>query len=336
MSNPENTAMPCPAWVVPITETDLADQVGRNEGVILRITESIGFDLDIWAKSPNRVPNRYPGLKGVALENMRKSIEAEGVKACVVLDKSTLQVVDGHNRLLCLLDVRKRGIPASFSGFDLRMFQSTAAIADYQDVVGNIVRRLTSRQRQEKIRDAIIRHPDWADGKIALLFGITPETVGNQSRVIESENKVVRPNRRLAANGNWIEVEAIGHSIPEVKKPDAPTENVEDQIIQKLFDAWIGKRGVFVADSKIIADIMVKEDIALPTGEKLQGMNAEAAARKVGAWLKNALAGKVVGGYRLYAFQTAPTKLVYQLIPIKLWIDDIGGPTPESCSEQAE
>jgi hypothetical protein len=180
-------------------------QMEANKGFLLPIDEQHVFDLAAWIKSPHKRKNRYPELDKIQQQALLDSIVANGVEKQVDINDLTFEVHDGNQRLTQLHKARSTNDSVIFRGFTLWPLNSEAECCDFEDRRAFLNRKPTQEQTREKIREAIRRHPDWADNRIAGLFQVAADTVTRVSKELEREENLTRPAKRLSSNGKLID-----------------------------------------------------------------------------------------------------------------------------------
>lgn len=142
-----------------------------------------------------RLGARLPQLSHDEFEALKESIHEYGQLVPVVKSKQG-SVIDGRHRLRACeeLGVRPWVVESDVGGFDGDLRE--------HELAANVVRRhLTATQRRVAIEAEVIHDHQRSDRSIALLFGVSPTTVGKARSDLEARGKVSRMDTRVGADG---------------------------------------------------------------------------------------------------------------------------------------
>jgi ParB-like chromosome segregation protein Spo0J len=116
-----------------------------------------------------RSPRRGP----VRAEHVEALMAAKGAWPPLLVQDRSLAVIDGHHRLAA---ARALGMPAVWVIY----FDGDDGAAELEAVRRNIAHglTLTLAERKQAAQRVVVRFPDWSDGRIAELCGLSPKTVG--------------------------------------------------------------------------------------------------------------------------------------------------------------
>ncbi|MGA3354795.1 MAG: DNA methyltransferase [Acidimicrobiales bacterium] len=129
------------------------------------------MSADRWQLLPDLGAEEFAALKA--------SIAESGVLIPVTYDAETNEVVDGHQRLRAVAELRAEGTPVPEPMKQLRHFGSDEERIAFV-VSSNVQRRkLSSAQRRDLVAEALRRLPSLSDRRLALMSGVDGKTVAS-------------------------------------------------------------------------------------------------------------------------------------------------------------
>jgi ParB-like chromosome segregation protein Spo0J len=118
-----------------------------------------------------------PDLSAEEFAALKASIAESGVLIPVTYDAETNEVVDGHQRLRAVAELRAKGTVVPEPMKQLRHFGSDEERIAFV-VSSNVQRRkLSSAQRRDLVAEALRRLPSLSDRRLALMSGVDGKTV---------------------------------------------------------------------------------------------------------------------------------------------------------------
>jgi site-specific DNA-methyltransferase (adenine-specific) len=142
-----------------------------------------------------------PDLGGEEFAALKASIAENGVLIPVTYDAETNEVVDGHQRLRAVAELRTEGTPVPEPLKQLRHFGSDEERIAFV-VTSNVQRRkLSSAQRRDLVAEALRRLPSLSDRRLALMSGVDGKTVAAVRDELEGRAEIPHVETRADTLG---------------------------------------------------------------------------------------------------------------------------------------
>lgn len=166
---------------------ELAGELGLTTKTVREAMDELKLEL-----SAQRAGATLPELSQAEYEGLRDSIAEFGQLVPIVRVNGA--IVDGHHRERACLELGRRPWYVESGREDYT--------AHELELVTNVVRRhLTTAQRRQAVEAELVHDPTRSDRSIAVLFGMSPTTVGGIRAGLEQRGKVSRLDRRQTAQG---------------------------------------------------------------------------------------------------------------------------------------
>jgi len=135
-----------------------------------------------------------PSLTLQEYSELKDSIAKNGVLVAVEYDEDG-NIIDGHHRVQACLDLGISDWPKI-----VKVGMTEQQKRDYALTVNIIHRHLTQAQRQELIRQQLIRTPDKSDRQIAVGLRVSHHAVGTQRQELESTGQIAQLETSIGAD----------------------------------------------------------------------------------------------------------------------------------------
>lgn len=175
-----STIPEAPSAANPVTRRTRGSNVRRASGVMVPIKSIVVADS--------------PRLAGISVEHARALAEVETALPPIIVQRATMQVLDGMHRLHAATLRGQEAIEVVF-------FEGKSADAFVVAVQANVEHGLPlSRADRNTAAARIVRsHPQWSDRMIASIAGLSPKTVG--SIRLRSSDELPQSSVRLGRDG---------------------------------------------------------------------------------------------------------------------------------------
>jgi len=285
-----------PSWIKRIadfSDIELA-QLG-DQYPLLRIDDDLAFDVMAWRDAAPWTANAIQPRVGGKLRILRDELLSRGMQDRPVIDVADGWVADGNSRLIAYDDARRDGNNVGFPGFDVRRFANAIERHEYQVACAVVHRQLATKERKRLVRAGITHHPDWTDNRLAILYGLSQDTVTRISDEMVSNREISnRPSIRIDAAGREIDVTKL--------KQKQKKGHLEHHLLP-LIAAWHesrGGHGTTSAELLAIAETAGIDLVAL--GACKPEHDGTARLKAVTAWLGRQasvpIGGRVITVYR--------------------------------------
>jgi ParB-like chromosome segregation protein Spo0J len=118
-----------------------------------------------------------PRRRGVSSGHVEQLVESGGDWPPILVQRSTMKVIDGAHRLAAARALRWTEVEVVFFDGDDEQALVEAIRCNRSHGLP-----LTLQDRKAAARDLLARHPDWSDGRVAEICSLSPKTVANQRR----------------------------------------------------------------------------------------------------------------------------------------------------------
>jgi site-specific DNA-methyltransferase (adenine-specific) len=142
-----------------------------------------------------------PDLGAEEFAALKASIAESGVLIPVTYEAETNEVVDGHQRLRAVAELRAEGTIVSEPMKQLRHFGSDEERIAFV-ITSNVQRRkLTGAQRRDLVGEALRRLPSLSDRRLALMSGVDGKTVAAVRNELEGRAEIPHVETRADTLG---------------------------------------------------------------------------------------------------------------------------------------
>jgi site-specific DNA-methyltransferase (adenine-specific) len=161
-----------------------------------------------------------PDLGDEEFAALKASIAESGVLIPITYDAETNELVDGHQRLRAVADLRTEGTVVPEPMKQLRHFSSDEERIAFV-VTSNVQRRkLSSAQRRDLVAEALRRLPSLSDRRLALMSGVDGKTVATVRNELEGRAEIPHVEARA---------DTLGRQQPARRSRSAPTIFVQSE-----------------------------------------------------------------------------------------------------------
>jgi len=161
-----------------------------------------------------------PDLGAEEFAALKASIAESGVLIPVTYEAETNEVVDGHQRLRAVAELRAEGTIVSEPMKQLRHFGSDEERIAFV-ITSNVQRRkLTGAQRRDLVGEALRRLPSLSDRRLALMSGVDGKTVAAVRNELEGRAEIPHVETRA---------DTLGRQQPTRRVRSAPTIFVQSK-----------------------------------------------------------------------------------------------------------
>ena len=155
-----------------------------------------------------------PDLGAEEFAALKTSITESGVLIPITYDAETNEVVDGHQRLRAVAELRSEGTVVPEPMKQLRHFDSDEERIAFV-ITSNVQRRkLSSAQRRDLVAEALRRLPSLSDRRLALMSGVDGKTVAAVRDELEGRAEIPHVETRA---------DTLGRRQPAQRLRRAPT-----------------------------------------------------------------------------------------------------------------
>jgi hypothetical protein len=285
-----------PAWIrrtADLGDIELA-QLG-DQYPLLRINDNLAFDLVAWRHAASWTTNAIQPRTGGKLRILRDELISRGMENRPVIDAVDGWVADGNSRLLAYDDARRDGHDLRFPGFEIRQFDNDVQRHEYQVACAVVHRQLATKERKKLVRTGIAHHPAWTDNRLAILYGLSQDTVTRISdEMIDAGEVNPRPKIRIDAAGREVDVSKLKMKAKQTVQPNP---------LLPLVQAWHESRGGHGTTSAELLPIVESAGIDLiALGACKPEHDGTARLKAVTAWLGRQ-ASVPIGGHVITVYR---------------------------------
>ena len=165
-----------------------------------------------WQLLPPLGADEYAGLKS--------SIAEVGVLVPVVYDAETSELIEGHNRMRAVAELRAEGVKVADPPREIRRFADDTERVSFVVAVNVQRRKLSAPQRRDLVAEALRRLPSVSDRRLGLMAGVDHKTVGAVRGELEGRGEIPHVEARA---------DSLGRQQPARQTRPAPTIFVQSE-----------------------------------------------------------------------------------------------------------
>ena len=161
-----------------------------------------------------------PPLGADEFAGLKSSIAEVGVLVPVVYDAETSELIEGHNRMRAVSELRAEGVKVPNPPREIRRFADDTERISFV-VAANVQRRkLSASQRRDLVAEALRRLPSVSDRRLGLMAGVDHKTVGGVRGELEGRGEIPHVEARA---------DSLGRQQPARRTRPAPTIFVQSE-----------------------------------------------------------------------------------------------------------
>jgi ParB-like chromosome segregation protein Spo0J len=161
-----------------------------------------------------------PPLGADEYARLKSSIAEVGVLVPVVYDAETSELIEGHNRMRAVAELRAEGVRVPDPPREIRRFADDTERVSFVVAVNVQRRKLSAVQRRDLVAEALRRLPSVSDRRLGLMAGVDHKTVGAVRAELEGRGEIPHVEARA---------DSLGRRPPARPARPAPTIFVQSE-----------------------------------------------------------------------------------------------------------